>query len=138
MRNFVILLLSFVLFNTGVVQSLAQSQPTAMPMPANYRDYIATYLSERNHYVVRDAKITKPYEQWGGLLRGGRFSVVCVAVFRDNPLGIVVQDNWAFENDGGRVKPVELGMGSCKPLYPFPELMKALAPDPQADKFAVP
>jgi hypothetical protein len=127
MRKLTVLALTFVLLHLPVTGSYAQGQPTAQPMPANYRDFIATYLSQRNRYVVRDAKITKPFEKWGGLFKGGTFAAVCVAVFRDNPLGIVVRDNWAFENDGGRIKPVELGMSHCEPLYPFPELMKALA-----------
>jgi len=99
-------------------------------MPANYREYVATYLAHRNRYVVRDAKITNPYEKSGGLFRGRKFAAVCVAVFRDNPLGIVVRDNWTFENDDGQIRPVELGMDQCEPLYPFPELMKALVSRP--------
>jgi hypothetical protein len=88
---------------------------------------IATYVSADDRYVVRDAKITKPYERWGGLLKGGTVTVVCVAVFRDNPLGIVVRDNWVFDFENGQIRPTTLGMDHCSDLSPFPELLKAIA-----------
>jgi hypothetical protein len=120
----------------GITDCWAQSQttvaskpttPSAPPLPANYRQLVAAYISARNRYVVRDAKITKPYERWGGLLRGGTFTAVCVAVFRDNPFGIVVRDNWVVSYEGGEIKPIALGMESCSDLSPFPELLKAIS-----------
>ncbi|MBR1230494.1 hypothetical protein [Bradyrhizobium sp. AUGA SZCCT0182] len=104
-----------------------QAPSSATPLPANYRQLIAAYIGARNYYVVRDAKITKPYERWGGLIRGGTFTAVCVAVFRDNSFGIVVRDNWIVSYQGGEIKPIAMGMESCSDLSPFPELMKAIA-----------
>jgi hypothetical protein len=104
-----------------------QASPSATPLPANYRQVIAAYIASRDHHVVRDAKITKPYERWGGLFKGGTFTAVCVAVFRDNPFGIVVRDNWVVSYQGGEIKPIAMGMESCSDLSPFPELIKAIA-----------
>lgn len=104
-----------------------QTASPKSPLPPNYRSLIAEYLRARNHYVVRDAKMTAPYERWGGLFRGGTFTAICVAVFRDNPFGIVVRDNWVVAFEDTRVRPVALGTERCEPLMPFPELMRALA-----------
>jgi len=111
----------------SAVDALAQNRTLAAPPPANYRQLIAAYMSADNRYTVRDAKITPPYDRWGGLLKGGTVTVVCVAVFRDNPLGIVVRDNWVFGFEGGQIKPTTLGMDRCSDLAPFPELMKTIA-----------
>jgi hypothetical protein len=130
------LALTLTLFFLGIVDSRAQAQtagtpkqatPSATHLPANYRQLIAAYISARDNHVVRDAKITKPYARWGGLLRGGTFTAVCVAVFRDNPFGIVVRDNWIVSYEGGEIKPIAMGMESCSDLSPFPELMKAIS-----------
>ena len=130
------LALSLAVLFLGTAGSLAQNQMAGAPQrttqsavlpPANYRQLIAAYVSADNRYTVRDAKITKPYERWGGLLKGGTVTVICVAVFRDNPLGIVVRDNWVFRFEGGEIKPTALGMDQCSDLAPFPELMTAIA-----------
>jgi hypothetical protein len=132
----VALALSLALIFFGIADSQAQTQTpgarkqatlSATHLPANYRQLIAAYISARDNHVVRDAKITKPYERWGGLLRGGTFTAVCVAVFRDNPFGIVVRDNWVVSYEGGEIKPIAMGMESCSDLSPFPELMKAIS-----------
>jgi hypothetical protein len=116
-----------VLAQNGKAGAPKQSAWPAAALPANYRQLIAEYIRTRNRYVVRDAKISKPYERWGGLLRGGTFTAVCIAVFRDNPFGIVVRDNWVVRFEDRQIKPVAMGMESCSDLSPFPELIKALA-----------
>lgn len=122
--------------NASPAQDRSASPPrqaaatSASPLPRDYRVRIADYLRTRNRYVVRDAKITAPYERWGGLFKGGTFTALCVAVFRDNVFGIVVRDNYVFDFDGDRVRPVAMGMEPCEPLTPFPELMRALAAKP--------
>ncbi len=128
--------LSLALLLLGTAHSRAQNQPAGATArmtppaelpPANYRQLIAAYVSTDHRYTVRDAKITKPYERWGGLLKGGTVTVVCVAVFRDNPFGIVVRDNWVFRFESGAIKPTGLGMDQCSDLAPFPELLAAIA-----------
>jgi hypothetical protein len=132
----VALALSVAFLSFGIADSRAQSQtagtqkqttPTAAALPADYRQLIAAYISTDDRYVVRDAKITKPYERWGGLLSGGTFTAVYVAVFRDNPFGIIVRDNWVVKYEDGQIKPVAKGTESCSDLSPFPELMKAIS-----------
>ena len=104
-----------------------QPGPSTAGVPANYRQLLAEYIAARNRYTVRDAQITKPYERSGGLFKGGNFTAFCVAVFRDNPLGIVVRDNWVLHFDDGQVKQAGMGMESCSDLSPFPELLRAIA-----------
>ena len=100
--------------------------PTA-GVPANYRQLLAEYIATHNRYTVRDAQITKPYERSGGLFKGGSFTAFCVAVFRDNPLGTIVRDNWVLHFDDGQIKQAGMGMESCSDLSPFPELLRAIA-----------
>jgi hypothetical protein len=53
--------------------------PHALGLPANYRQLVAQYVRTHNRYLIRDAKITKPYEGFGGLWRVGRsVPAVCV------------------------------------------------------------
>jgi hypothetical protein len=103
-------------------QSDSKGMSPAARLPANYRQLFAEYIRTHNRYVVRDAKITKPYEKWGGLLRGGSYAVVCVAIFRDNPFGIVVRDNWVLTIENGKPHELALGMDTCADLSPFTEL----------------
>jgi hypothetical protein len=94
----------------------------AARLPANYRLLMANYLRTHNPYPIKDAMITPPYEKFGGLFRGGTFPAVCVAIFRNNPFGIVVRDNWVLTIENGQVKKSSLGLEQCAPLSPFNEL----------------
>jgi hypothetical protein len=94
----------------------------AARLPADYRRLMAQYIRANNRYVVRDAKISQPYERYGGLFHGSTFAAVCAAIFRDNPLGMVVRDNWVLTFDEGQIKQVAMGMESCSDLSAFPEL----------------
>ncbi|MGY3030940.1 hypothetical protein ACVIIV_000110 [Bradyrhizobium sp. USDA 4354] len=141
MRRSATITAALALLVMDVTASAAESRPpstvrqAASPtssLPRDYRVRIADYIRDRNRHVVRDAKITAPYERWGGLFKGGTFTALCVAIFRDNPFGIVVRDNYVFDFDGDRVRPVAMGMERCEPLTPFPELMRALAAPPAA------
>ncbi len=126
-------LLVAALVSSNVAEGLAQqplgsrakeAAPAAARLPADYRRSIAQYIWARNRYVVRDAKISKPYERYGGLFRGGTFTAICVAIFRDNPFGIVVRDNWVVRFEQGQVNQVAMGMESYSDLSPFPELTR--------------
>jgi len=116
----------------GIAGSVAQDRSSgdakktrALGLPANYRQLVAQYVRTHNRYVIRDAKITKPSENFGGLLRLVRsVSAVCVVVFRDNPFGIVVRDNWVMTIENGKVEEIPIGLGSCSDLSPFPELTR--------------
>jgi hypothetical protein len=136
MRQSSVFLATLVVLAIGIDTCAAQDRSSSAPhqtassrssLPRDYRARIADYIRARNRHVVRDAKITAPYERWGGLFKGGTFTALCVAIFRDNPFGIVVRDNYVFDFDGDRVRPVAMGMERCEPLTPFPEVMRALA-----------
>lgn len=113
----------FVIFGVPLGGALGHAEEsTAARLPTNYRQLIAQYIRARNQYIIRDAKITAPYERFGGILRGGTISAVCVAIFRDNPFGILVRDNHVFMFEKGNLMPIGLGMESCSDLSPFIEL----------------
>jgi hypothetical protein len=123
--------LSVAVFMMNVNGSLAQdrsnrgTKDTASPaarLPANYRQLMAQYIRTHNRYVVRDAMISKPYEKYGGLLRGGTYAAVCIAIFRDNPFGIVVRDNWVLTFENGHPHELALGLDRCSDLSAFTEL----------------
>jgi hypothetical protein len=107
---------------TSSEASLAQDGKDTR-LPANYRQLMAQYVRTYNRYVIRDAKITKPFAGFGGLLRGFRsVPAACVVVFRDNPLGIIVRDNWVMTIENGKVEEIPIGFATCSDLSPFPEL----------------
>ena len=120
--------ISVLVLNTA--GSLAQSRPDsgareaaapAARLPANYRQLMAQYVRAHNHHVIRKAMITRPYEGYGGLFRSS-VPAVCVVIFRDNPLGIVVRDNWVMTIENGQVEEVPIGLATCSDLSPFTEL----------------
>jgi hypothetical protein len=95
-------------------------------LPDNYRDLMAAYILSHNRYVIRDARITPPYEKSRGLFHGGTMPAVCIAIYRDNPLGILVRDNRVLTWENGQLQEVELGTDSCTDLSPFIELKRRL------------
>ncbi|HTO61034.1 MAG TPA: hypothetical protein VMM15_07240 [Bradyrhizobium sp.] len=96
-------------------------------MPGNYRALVAeqirTYYRYRN--LMRDAKITPPYERYGGLFRGGTMPAVCVALYRDNPFGILVRDTLVFAYEDGKMQNILPGTESCSDLSEFTELKRS-------------
>jgi hypothetical protein len=95
-------------------------------LPNNYRELMAAYILSHNRYVIRDAKVTPPYQKSRGLFRGGTMPAVCIAIYRDNPLGILVRDNRVLTWENGQLREAELGMDSCTDLSPFIELKRSL------------
>ena len=93
-------------------------------MPSNYRVLVAEQIRANYRYrnVMRDAKITPPYQRYGGLFRGGTMPAVCVALYRDNPFGILVRDNFVFAYEDGKMQNIALGTESCSDLSEFTEL----------------
>ena len=117
--------LSVAVLVMNAAAGFAQDQSTASPaarLTANYRLLMAQYIRAHNRYVIRDAMISKPYEKFGGLFRGGTYAAVCVAIFRDNPFGIVVRDNWVLTVENGHVHELALGLEKCSDLSAFTEL----------------
>ena len=104
--------------------SFAEGKPKPVELPRDYREQIARYLKARNPYPVQKAAISKPWEKWGGLLRGGTMPAVCVAIYRENPFGIQVRDNWVFTAENGQVHEIAFGTDPCDADYPFNELTK--------------
>jgi hypothetical protein len=93
-------------------------------MPENYRALVAEQVRAHYRYrnLMRDAKITPPYERYGGLFRGGTMPAVCVALYRDNQFGILVRDTLVFAYEEGEMRSILLGTESCSGLSDFPEL----------------
>lgn len=95
-------------------------------LPNNYRELMAAYILSHNRYVIRDARMTPPYEKSRGLFAGGTMPAVCIAIYRDNPLGIVVRDNRILAWEDGQLQEVAHGMDQCTDLSPFVELKRSL------------
>jgi hypothetical protein len=95
-------------------------------LPNNYRELMAAYILSHNRYAIRDARMTPPYEKSRGLFHGGTMPAVCIAIYRDNPFGILVRDNRVLAWENGQLREVELGMDSCTDLSPFIELKRSL------------
>ena len=125
--------LSIASVSLGFNGALAQGRPgdgkqapvsAASRLPANYRQLVAQYVLAHNRYVIRDAMISVPYNKYGGILRDGTIPAVCVAIYRDNPLGMVVRDNWVLTVENGRVQELAIGLDTCSGLSPFKELRR--------------
>ena len=97
---------------------------TAPPLPANYRELMARYVRTYNHYVILDAKITKPYERSRTVFLRDPVMAVCVVIFRKNMLGGVVRDNYVMTIDNGEVTGIPISFDHCTDLLPFPELKR--------------
>jgi hypothetical protein len=128
-RGVMIAAFAIAIFGTWMVparMSLAQgdAKPSAAELPPNYREQIARYLKAHNRYPVQKAAISKPWKKWGGLFRGGTMPAVCVAIYRENPFGMQVRDNWVFTAENGQVHEIALGTDPCDAVTPFNELMK--------------
>lgn len=104
-----------------------ETAAVAAEMPRNYRSLVAEQIRAfyRYRHVLRDAKITPPYQRYGGLLRGGTMPAVCVALYRANAFGIVVRDNLVFAYRDGEMLSILLGTESCSDLSDFTELKRS-------------
>lgn len=95
---------------------------TAPRLPANYRKLMARYVRAHNPYVIRDAKITKPYERSRTIFVKDPVMAVCAVIFRNNMLGSLVRDNYVMTIDDGKVTGIPISFDHCEDLSPFPEL----------------
>jgi len=104
-----------------------ETAAVAAELPRNYRALVAEQIRAyyRYRHVMRDAKITPPYMRYGGLFRGGTMLAVCVALYRDNPFGILVRDNLVFAYRDGKMRSILLGTESCSDLSEFSELKRS-------------
>jgi hypothetical protein len=119
------LIVSIAVLLLNAAGSSAQENSTLPPaarLPANYRQLMAEYVRTHNPYVVHSAMISKPFEKYGGILRGGTYAVVCVEIVRDNVLGIPVRDDFILTYEHGRVTELLQGLSPCSNLSPFTEL----------------
>ena len=119
------------IFGAGSVAANAQTsfppgrEPSAASrLPPNYRQLFAQYIRAENIWPIREAKISKPYAKYGGILRGGTYPAVCIRVARDHPLGHVVRSDWIFTFDEGKIKQLLKGLDPCDNLGPYPELKR--------------
>ena len=102
-----------------------ESRDAAAQLPPNYRQLMADYIRAHNEYLIRDARITPPYQRYGGLFRGGSIPAVCIAIYRDNPLGMPVRDNRVLTVESGQIHEIRLGTEPCTDLSPFTELKQS-------------
>lgn len=98
-------------------------------MPPNYRVLIARHMQTMPipQQDLNTAKISAPYDKWGGLLRGGTMPTVCVSIETQNMLGMKFTGGFLFTIENGRVYRLETGnliIDKCPPFSPFYEVRK--------------
>jgi hypothetical protein len=103
------------------------------PLPANYRqmfaEYVAAYARTKPNFAIHDAFISKPFDKWGGLFRGGTMTTVCVQVMVENKLlfpGHDASSDFFMTVKDGQVDDLAPETGPCSDLSPFPELLQLI------------
>jgi hypothetical protein len=111
--------------------TIARAQTAgAKGLPGNYRQLIAqyitaTYIVPRLRYPIRGAKISQPHARPGGLFSSSVVPAVCVILYRDNPFGQVVDENWVVTIESGRVRQLPtIDVASCPGYSTFHELLR--------------
>jgi hypothetical protein len=106
------------------VGAAAETGPGAR-LSANYRQVLAQQIRTHSRYAIRDAMISKPYEKRGAQFPAGKFTAVCIAIFRNNLFGIVVRDNLELIVGNGQAKLIPASQ--CSDLSPFTELKQLIS-----------
>ena len=100
-RNFVSLAgLAATLFLFGAGPHGAEASTT---VPANYRQLVARKLVASVNWKIQKVRVSRPYQQWMGLISGGTRQVVCAEVHRDTLFGPGGRDIWLFTFQDGRI-----------------------------------
>jgi hypothetical protein len=91
---------------------------------SSFARYItATYIVPRLRFPIRGAKISQPHARSGGLFSSSAVPAVCVILFRDNPLGMVVDENWVVTIENGHVRQLPtINVAAC--YSTFHELLR--------------
>jgi hypothetical protein len=114
------------LISTGA--GALKAKTSGYDAPANHRQLIVRKLKE-THYApyIRRALISRPYEEWMGLINGGHRPAVCVEIYRETPLFTEVgRDIWIFSFQDGQIDSAGMGYPGpgCKDLSPLNEVVK--------------
>lgn len=100
-RNLVSLAgLAATLFLLEAGSNAAQASTT---VPANYRQLVARKLVASVNWKIQKVRVSRPYQQWVGLINGGTRPVVCAEVYRDTLFGPGGRDIWLFTFQDGRI-----------------------------------
>jgi hypothetical protein len=102
-----------------------QEANASYSVPANYRQLVARRILETtDRKKIRKARISRPVEQWAGLISGGFRPSVCVEVIRESLLFSNARDVWAVTFQDGKVASIGPSKGECGRFFPFDELLK--------------
>jgi hypothetical protein len=96
-------------------------------LPPNYRQLMANYIRDTwiSNYPIRSGKISQPHARPAGLFSSSVVSAVCAVVFRDNPLGQTVTENYVMTIEDGRVGLLpNISVDSCPGYSTFHELRR--------------
>jgi hypothetical protein len=97
----------------------------ANAVPPNYRQLVAQRILEStDRRNIRRAGISRPQEQWVGLLSGGNQPAVCVEVIRETLLTSNARDVWMFTFRDGRIATAYYSNANCGNFSPFEELLR--------------
>ena len=97
-------------------------------VPSNYRQLVARRILESTNWKIRAARISRPHEQWVGILAGGFRPVVCAVVTRDNLLTAMganspARETWMFSFQDGRIYTAGYANINCDASQPFNEIV---------------
>ena len=120
-----------VLGATSAVTSAQGDSAAARKLPPNYRQLMAQYITVRlivprlrGRFQIRDVKISRPHPKAGGLFSSTLVPAVCVVLYRDNPFGYIVTENFVMTIDGGRVRELPtINLEACPGYSTFHELL---------------
>jgi hypothetical protein len=111
------------------IASAQDNKSAAQGLPANYRQMMAKYITDtyivpRLRFPIRDVKISQPHARSGGLFSSSVVPAVCVILYRDNPLGQIVDENFVMTVEKGRVRQLPtINVDSCPGYSKFHELL---------------
>ena len=109
------------------VENRTSDAAIAARLPSNYRVLMAQYIVTHGE-GIHDGFISKPYERYGGLFRGGTDPTICAVVLEDTLFG-PRWHLWPLTIINGQVETSEPGTietfanpNPCNDRLPFPEL----------------
>jgi hypothetical protein len=121
-------------FAVGValaLQACATVEPafskSVQKLPGNHRQLMAQYVKATwiSQFPIRGGKISQPHARPGGVFSSSVVPAVCAIVFRNNPLGQIVSENYVMTIEGGRVRQLPtIDVDSCPGFSTFHELLR--------------
>jgi hypothetical protein len=112
----------------GLAQSgTKNARALTAKLPPNYRQLMAQYVRATwiSSFPIRGGKISQPHARPAGLFSSSVVPAVCAILFRDNPLGQTVSENYVMTIADGRVRQLPtIDLESCPGFSTFHEVLR--------------